>query len=72
MVKQAEILLTITERCFHPEYQQEQVQNYHARKICVFLRGPTTSTVMKSVERYCDLANKTTQQLYKVSIPCIG
>ena len=25
----------------------------------------------KCVERYCELANKTTQQLYKVSIPCI-
>ena len=25
----------------------------------------------KCVERYCDLANKTTQQLHKVSIPCI-
>ena len=25
----------------------------------------------KCVERYCGLANKTTQQLYKVSIPCI-
>ena len=25
----------------------------------------------KSVERYCELANKTTQQLYKVSTPCI-
>ena len=25
----------------------------------------------KCVERYCQLANKTTQQLYKVSIPCI-
>ena len=25
----------------------------------------------KSVERYCDSANKTTQQLYKVSTPCI-
>ena len=24
----------------------------------------------KCVERYCELANKTTQQLYKVSIPC--
>ena len=23
------------------------------------------------VERYCELANKTTQQLYKVSSPCI-
>ena len=25
----------------------------------------------KCVERYCELANKTTQQLYKVSIPCL-
>ena len=25
----------------------------------------------KGVERYCELANKTTQQLYKVSTPCI-
>ena len=25
----------------------------------------------KCVEGYCELANKTTQQLYKVSTPCI-
>ena len=25
----------------------------------------------KCVERYCELANMTTQQLYKVSTPCI-
>ena len=25
----------------------------------------------KCEERYCELANKTTQQLYKVSTPCI-
>ena len=25
----------------------------------------------KCVERYCEMANKTTQQLYKVSTPCI-
>ena len=25
----------------------------------------------KCVERYCELANKTTQQLYKVSTPCM-
>ena len=25
----------------------------------------------KCVERYCELANKTTQQIYKVSTPCI-
>ena len=27
--------------------------------------------VKKCVERYCELENKTTQQLYKVSTPCI-
>ena len=26
----------------------------------------------KCVERYCELANKTTQQFYKVSTPCIN
>ena len=25
----------------------------------------------KCVERYCDLANKTTQQLHKVATPCL-
>ena len=25
----------------------------------------------KCVERYCELANKTTQQLYKVTTPCL-
>ena len=25
----------------------------------------------KCVERHCELANKTTQQLYKVSTPCL-
>ena len=26
----------------------------------------------KCVERYCDMASKTTQQLYKVATPCFG
>ena len=26
----------------------------------------------KCVERYCELANKTPQQLYKVTTPCLG
>ena len=30
-----------------------------------------TGHAKKCVERYCELAKKTTQQLYKVSIPCI-
>ena len=28
--------------------------------------------VKKCVERYCELANKRTQQLYKVSAPCLN
>ena len=44
------------------------------------LHGPTTWKVMQRntwkdianwLERHCELANKTTQQLYKVSTPCI-
>ena len=31
----------------------------------------TAGHAKKCVERYCELANKTTQQLYKVSTPCI-
>ena len=31
----------------------------------------TSSHAKKCVERYCELANKATQQLYKVSTPCI-
>ena len=42
-------------------------------KIFVFSSWSNNMTyhAKKSVERYCELANKTTQQLYKVSIPCI-
>ena len=45
-VKQAKILLTITEPCLSHEFQQEQLKNYHARKICVSLRGPVTWNCM--------------------------
>ena len=42
-------------------------------KIFVFLHGLMKWLVMqiKCVERYCELANKTTQQLCNVSTPCI-
>ena len=48
-------------------------RNYHSLKI---LRISSWSYDMaghakKCVERYCELANKTTQQLYKVSTACI-
>ena len=37
-----------------------------------YLLGPTTWKVMeKCVEKYCELANKTTQQLFKVATTCV-
>ena len=49
------------------------MKNYHARKIIVFLRGPHNieGHAKKYVEQCCELVNKATQQLYKVSAPCI-
>ena len=51
----------------------EELKNYHTRKN---IRISSWSYDMeghakKCVERYCELANKTTQQLYTVSTPCI-
>ena len=34
------------EPCLNPEFPQEQLKNYRARKICVSLRGPMTWKVM--------------------------
>ena len=64
---------TITEPCSNPESPPEQLKNYHARKICVSLCSPTIWKIMRRNlwERYCELANKTTQQLHTVSTPCI-
>ena len=36
-----------------------------------YLLGLMTWKVKKCVERYCELANKATQQLYKVATPCM-
>ena len=35
-----------------------------------YLHGLMTWKVMQCVERYCELANKTTQQLHKIATPC--
>ena len=65
--------MTITEPCLNPEFLQEQLKNFHAGKIFESLRGSydLEGHAKKCVERYCELANRTTQQLYKVSTPCI-
>ena len=67
------MLWTISEPCLNHEFLRCELENYHSRKICVSLRGPMTWRVMLSSvgERYCELANKTTQQLDKVSTPCL-
>ena len=39
-------LLTITEPCLNREFPRGELKNYHARKICVFLRGLTIWKVM--------------------------
>ena len=60
--------------CSNPGSVQEQKKKYVAQ-------GNRTQTsswshdmqghAKKCVERYCELANRTTQQLYKVATPCL-
>ena len=69
-VKSATILLTITEPCLNPEFPQEQLKNTMLGK-SVYFFVVLRHHAKKCVERYCELANRTTQQLYKVSTPCI-
>ena len=70
--KQAKILWTITEPCSNREFPREQLKNYHVRTIFVFLRGPTIWKVMpRNVWKDIVSWPTTTQQLYKVSTPCI-
>ena len=72
-VKKAKILKTTTEPCLNREFPREQRNNYVARKNqCLSSWSyDMAGHAKKCVERYCELANKTTQQLYKVSTPCI-
>ena len=64
---------TITEPCSNREFLRGDQRNYHSLKIFVFSSWSydMAGHIKKCVERYCELANKTTQQLYKVSTPCI-
>ena len=72
-VKQTKILWTTSEPCVNREFPREELKNFHTLRIFVFLHGlyVMESHAKKCVERYCELANKTTQQLYKVSTRCI-
>ena len=60
------------EPCLNREFERGEQKSFHTLRIFVFLHGLMKWKVMqRNVERYCELANKTTQQLYKVSTPCI-
>ena len=66
-------ILTITEPCSNREFPREGAENLPFTQN---LRISSWSYDMeghakKCVERYCQLANKTTQQPYKVSTPFI-
>ena len=63
----------MTEPCLSREFQRREAeklpcpQNLGKSSWSYDMEGHAK----KCVERFCELANKTTQQLYKVSTPCI-
>ena len=65
--------MTITEPCLNKYFPQERLKNYHALKnVCISSWSyDMEGHAKKCVERYCELVNKTIQQLYKVSTPCM-
>ena len=65
-MKQAKILLTITQPCLNHEFPREELKNYHVRKIFVFLRGPMTWKVMPR-NVWSDIAGWRTKQLKSFS-----
>ena len=67
------MLLTITEPCLNHEFPQRGTEQLPYSEIFRFSSwsSDVEGHAKKCVERYCELANKTTEQLYKVSIPCI-
>ena len=72
-VKYAKILLTITEPCLNREFPRVDVEKLpFPQNLCISSWSyDMAGHAKKCVERYCELANKTTQQLCKVSTPCI-
>ena len=58
---------------FESRISAGEPQSFHTLRIFVFATWSydMEGHAKKCVERFCELANKTTQQLYKVSTPCI-
>ena len=65
-VKEVRILLTITEPCLNPEFPKKQLKKLPCwENLCISSWSyDMEGHAKKCVERYCELANKTTQQLY--------
>ena len=67
------MLLTITEPCLNHEFPQKGTgqlpysENLRISSWSYDMEGHAK----KCVDRYCELANRTTQQLFQVSTPCI-
>ena len=55
------------------EFSRRELKNFHTRENLHISSWScdVEGHAKKCVERYCELANRTTQQLYKVSTPCI-
>ena len=72
--KRAKILWTITETCLNLGSPQEQQKSYPVQEDLTQIsqHGPVIWKVMqRNVWRYCDLANKTTEKIFKVATPCM-
>ena len=71
--KRAKILLLITEPCLNPKFQQEATEKLSSSESFSISTWSSDmeAHVQKCVERYCELTNKSTQQHYKESTPCI-
>ena len=71
--EKAKILLTVTEPCLNHEFTRKKLkklpcsENFRISSWSYDMECHAT----ECVERFCGLANKTTQQLCKVSTPCI-
>ena len=53
------------------QISKDIVDNYRSMFESRMSAGATEKYQKQCVERYCELANKTTEQLYKVATPCM-
>ena len=67
------LILRSTEKMFESRISAGATGNYWREENLTQrrVRGRWKDMLKKCVERYCELANKKTEQLYKVSTPCL-